>query len=221
MIQLIILEAIMAKRKTGDSIHYSNRKKLNTDFSSKDLKRSNCFNTNFTGSTFKETNLKGSQFKNCNFKDTTFTETEIIASNFKNSRFHNTSFDHVVFDTVNLEGTDFSGASFNQVIFIHTDVSKAVNLDMSSEGIKWYQDEPVLEISDRLKRAIKASKKNEFIKKSGVLDSKTGDINTLSVILLLEEFNEESLIIALAKVKNELNKDFFTLSQFITKLKTI
>jgi len=204
---------------TSDRINFSNRKKLNTDFSNKDLKRSNCFSTDFTGSTFNNVSLKGAQFKNCNFTDCKFETAEFVATNLRNCKFVNTQFKNVIFESTNLDGVSFENATFENVIIVHTDVSKVINFDAEDKGIRLIVEQPELEVSDRLDRAIRASKKNEFIKKSGVLDSKDGKNNPISIMILLENFNEEVLITSFARLKAEIEKDFWTLNFLINQIK--
>jgi len=206
------------KRTQNDKISYSNRKKLNADFSKKDLKRSNCYNTNFTGSDFSFSSLKGAQFKNCNFSECKFDASEFVATNLRNSKFTNVALKNVIMDSVNLDGVNFENATFDNVIISNCDITKAINLDTTTEGIRFFETTPSLAISERLERAIRSCKKNEYIKKSGVLDTKEGEINSLSVLLLLEVFSEEILISSLSKLKTSIDENFCTLSSFINMI---
>lgn len=219
--KLFLTEVIMTttSKKVTDRINYSNRKKTNTDFSNKDLKRSNCFSSDFSGSNFSQTSFKGAQFKHCNFLDCNFESAEFIATNLRNSKFVNAKFKDVIFDSANLEGVNFENATFDNVIFANTDTTKAINFDASVTGIRLFDAVPELNISDRLERAIKASKKNEFIKSAGVLDTKTGTINPVSVMILLENFSEEVLISAFSRLKKDIDKNFATLSYLINEIK--
>ena len=208
----------ITNKRLSDKINYSNRKKLNADFSNKDLKRSNCFSSDFSGSNFSQTSFKGAQFKNCNFSNCNFESAEFVATNLKNSRFISGQFKNVIFDSANLTGVNFDNASFDNTIFINTDVSKALNFDASADGVRVFDELPELNISKKLERTIKASKKNEFIKASGVLDTKTGKINTISILVLLEKFSEEVLISGLSLLQADLNDNFSTLSFLINKI---
>ncbi|MCK8059130.1 MULTISPECIES: pentapeptide repeat-containing protein [unclassified Fusibacter] len=202
-------------KRENDQINYSNRKKQKSDFVNKDLRRSNCYNSDFSCSDFSHASFRGAQFKACNFFECTFTATEFVATNLKNSRFVDAKFKNVIFDSANLTGTNFERASFDNVIFINTDFTNARNFDENAPGLRIYKTPPALEISDRLERAIRSSMNNEFIKYARVLDTKTGDINPISVMILLENFSEESLIKGLTQLKNNVDKDFGTLSFLI------
>lgn len=207
-------------KTVSDRINYSNRKKLNTDFSNKNLKRSNCFSSNFTGSNFSHASFKGAQFKNCNFTDCNFESTEFIATNLRNCKFVNAQLKNVIFDAANLDGINFENASFENVIFVHTDLTTALNLDTSLAGIRLLGDSIELNISERLERAVKASRKNEYIKNSGVLDTKEGKINPVSMMILLENFSEEILITSFSKLKADIHKNFATLSYLMQEIRT-
>ncbi len=207
------------KRTVTDKITYSNRKKQNSDFSKKDLKRSNCFSTDFTGSNFSLSSFKGAQFKNCNFTDCNFDSSEFVATNLRNSKFVNVQLKNVIFDAANFDGVSFENATFENVIIANTDTSKALNLDTSATGIKLFDSTQELEISERLERAVRASKKNEFIKKAGVLDTKDGKMNLVTMMILLENFNEEILITSLSKLKADIEENFFTVTYLVDAIK--
>ncbi|MGL5749124.1 MAG: pentapeptide repeat-containing protein [Paraclostridium sp.] len=204
-------------KKSSSKINYSNRKKLNTDFSNKDLKRSNCYNTDFTGSNFDKTSLKGVQLKSCNFNQCTFKYSEFVASNLKKSRFKNIKFENTVFDSVNLENVDFENSTFENVTFVACDLSNTLNLELS-ETVRIIETMPKLDISKDLKRAVKIAMRNEHIKSARVLDTKNGTINPISMMILLENFDEKTLIKGLGLMSENINEAFYTLSYMIDLL---
>ena len=205
----------LVSKRLNDQIKYSNRKKTNADFKGKDLRRSNCFNCDFTQSNFDEASFRGAQFKGCNFTQCTFEEAELIAANFKNSSFKNVHFENTVFDTVNLENVNFEGATFKNVFFVDTDLSKAVNLELAGESVQVFEEMPLLVLSKELEKAFHTAMKNEFIKYARVLDTKDGKINTLSIMRLLEQFDEKCLIKGFNLMKGKIDNDFCTLSYLI------
>lgn len=203
----------------NNRINYSNRKKLNVDFSNQDLRRSNCYNCDFTGSNFNNSSLRGTQLKSCTFNNATFEYAEFVASNLKKSRFKNVTFKNTLFDSVNLEGVDFEGCEFENTTFISCDISKAINLKLS-EGMKIFDEMPKLEISKELKKAVKIAMKNEFIKSARVLDTKNGTTNPISINTLLENFDKETLIKGLELASQNINEEFCTLSYIINTLES-
>lgn len=201
--------------KNNDRFHYNKAEKTNKNFMYKDLRRANCYNCNFTGSNFSFASFRGAHFKACDFFDCKFEWTEFIGSNLKNSKFRKTKFENVVFEGVNLDGADFTGAKFKNVIFVDTDISKATNMKLSYGLYKTFDEMPELEISEDLKEAINTAMGNEFVKKSRVLDNKEGSINTISVMRLLESFNEKTLILGLKSIVDRVDREFCTLSYII------
>lgn len=207
----------MAK-KTIENLKYNNAQKTNKNFMYRDLKRSNCYNSEFSGSNFSFTSFRGAHFKSCDFFDCKFEWTEFIGTNLKKSKFKKSIFKNVVFEGANLDGVDFSEATFENVILVNTDIEKAKNLVLP-EDTKIFKEMPILDISDSLKEAIEHAMENEVIKKSRTLDTKDGGINTISIMILLENFNEKSLINGLNLMKDKSEKDFSTLSYIIKTIK--
>ncbi len=206
------------KQKTDTSLKYNKAQKMNKNFMYQDLKRSNCYNTDFSNSNFNFTSLRGAHFKSCNFYGCSFNYSEIIGANLKRSRFKNAKIENTIFEGVNLEEVDFSGSKFKNVIFVNTDVSKAKNLNINSPQIKVFDKMPDLQMSERLQNAIKSAMENKFIKKSRTLDTKEGEINTISIIRLLENFKEKQLIDGFILMKDKIDREFFTLSYIIKTL---
>lgn len=201
--------------KKNDSFHLNNMVKQNKNFMYRDLRRSNCYGTDFTGSNFNFTSFRGAHFKSCNFFDCTFTEAEFIGANLKKSKFKRAKFENAVFEGVNLNGVDFKDAQFKNVIFVDTDLSETKNMVFSEEEVEIFEEMPTIEISEDLKSAVEAAMQNEKVKKSRVLDTKDGSINTVSIIRLLAKFNEKTLISGLKLVSEKVDRDFCTLSYLI------
>ncbi len=206
------------KRSAG-GFNYDKAQKLNKNFMYKDLKRSNCYNSNFTGSNFDYTSFRGAHFKSCDFHECTFRSAEFVGANFKKSKFRKARFENAIFDSVNLEGADFRDAVFINTIFIFTDVKQAAYLNIVKADVKIFDEMPKLTISEDLNTAVKEAMNNEFIKASRTLDTKTGEISPLSIMILLENFDEETLIKGLQLIGKKLDKSFCTLSYIINYLK--
>ena len=206
-------------KNSNTKFNYNKAQKTNKNFMYNDLRRSNCYNTDFSGSNFNFASFRGAHFKSCDFFACTFHSAEFIASNLKKSKFKKAIFQNTIFEAVNLDGVDFSGAEFKNVIFIATDLSKANNLEFLEKDVKIFDTMPELEISEQLEEAINLAMENEFIKKSRVLDTKEGNINPISVMILLENFKEKFLIEGLKMISKDLEKDFCTLSYIIKLLK--
>lgn len=212
---------MITSKRMNNQMNYNHKEKINMDFTSKDLRRSNCFNCDFSGSHFDQTSFRGAQFKGCKFTGCTFNAAELVAVNFKNSSFKQVIFENTLFDSVNLEGANFEGATFKNVIFVATDLSRAVNLELSGQDVKVFDEMPNFDMSKELEKAAKTAMKNEFVKYARVLDTKEGQVSPISIMRLLEEFDEQTLIEGLKMIKNDIDKDFCTLTTIIEAIKAM
>ena len=203
------------------NFNYNNIEKKDKNFMYKNLERSNCYNCNFSGSNFDYASFRGAHFKSTNFFKCSFQWSEFIGTNLKDSDFKNAVFENTIFDSAKLEGTNFKDAKFINTIFLSTDISKAKNLNYKDPGIKIINEVPKLEISEDLKNAAFNTFKNKYIKASRVLDTKDGDLNYLNIMILLDQFDEETLIKGLNLITDQLDRDFYTLSYIIKFIKTI
>lgn len=202
------------------NFNYKNAQKLNKNFMYKDLKRSNCYDTDFTHSNFDYTSFRGAHFKSCNFFECTFKSAEFVGTNLKKSKFKKAKFENTLFEAVNLEGADFRDAEFKNTIFLATDLTKAQNLNLKKADVKIFDEMPKLEMSQELEKAVREAMQNEYVKAARVLDTKEGEMNTLSVMILLENFDEKTLIKGFNRINNELDKKFCTLSYIINLLRS-
>lgn len=204
-----------AGKKQESGFNLKNAEKTNKNFMYKDLRRSHCYDCDFSNSNFDFTSFRGAHFKACNFYGASFRAAEFVGANLKKSRFRKARFEDVIFEGANLDGADFEGAVFRNAIFVGCDVSKAKNLNTISVNIKIYDELPALEISEELKAAVLEAMENQYVKASRVLDTKEGEINSLSMIRLLGYFNEKTLIKGLKLMKNKVDNDFCTLSYLV------
>ena len=194
---------------------YNNIEKKDKNFMYKNLERSNCFNSDFSGSNFDYVSFRGAHFKSCSFYECSFKWAEFIGTNLKGSIFMNAIFENTIFDSVNLEGVNFKDARFRNVVFLSTDVTKAKNLNINNSAIRVFDEMPEFQISQELENAVINVMKNSFVKKARVLDTKDGGLNLLNIMILLESFNEEILIKGLNMVEVQLDREFYTLSYII------
>ena len=206
-------------RNIPENFNYDNAEKTNKNFMYKNLKRSKCYNCNFSNSNFNFSSLRGAHLKKCNFFRCSFKESEFIGSNLKGCKFREAKFINSIFEGANLDGTDFNNAEFENTIFVNCDINGVKNLKKSS--IRLYEEMPKLEISDELRIAIEDSMENTYIKKSRVFDTKDGDLNPISLMILKENFDEDYLIKGLSYIKKEINRDFYTLSYVIRLIRNM
>lgn len=208
-------------RSVTGNFNYNNIEKKAKNFMYKNLERSNCYNCDFSGSVFDFVSFRGAHFKSTNFFRCSFKYAEFIGTQLKDSDFKSAVFENAVFDSVKLDGTNFKDAKFINTIFLSTDMNKAKNLDMNTPGIRIFEEMPKLEISEELRTAILTAMENKYVKKARVLDTKDGGLNTLNIMLLLENFTEETIITGLKLIVTKLDREFFTLSYIIKFLKNM
>ena len=203
------------------NFHFNNIEKKDKNFMYQNLERSNCYNCNFSGSNFDYVNFRGAHFKSSSFLNCSFKWSEFIGTNFRKSNFKNANFENAIFDSVKLDDINFKDAKFKNTIFVSCDVSKAKNLDIDNPEIRVFNEMPKIEISEELRVATLNTFNNKYIKSSRILDTKDGGINNLSLMILLETFDEETLINGLNYITDNLDKDFYTISYLIKYIKNI
>lgn len=201
------------------NFNYNNIEKKDKNFMYKNLQRSSCFNCDFSNSNFDYVSFRGAHFKSCVFLGCTFRWAEFVGTNLKDSNFRNASFENAIFDSVNVDGVDFKDSEFKNTIFLSTNMEKTKNLNLKNANIKIFSEIPQLEISEELEKAAKNIMKNEYVKKARVFDTKDGNLNVLSLMILLENFDELTLIKGLNIIEVQLDKAFYTLSYVIKLLK--
>ncbi|WPC43711.1 pentapeptide repeat-containing protein [Clostridium sp. JS66] len=202
-------------RSVTGNFNYNNIEKKDKNFMYKNLERSNCYNCDFSGSIFDFVSFRGAHFKSTNFLKCSFKYAEFIGTNLKGSDFKSSIFENAIFDSVKLEDTNFKDVKFINTIFLSTDMSKAKNININTPGIRIFEEMPKLEISDELRSAVLTAMENKYIKKARVLDTKDGGLNTLNIMLLLENFTEEKIITGLKSIVTKLDREFYTLSYII------
>jgi len=202
-------------RSAPESFYYDNAEKTNKNFIYKNLKRSKCYNCNFSNSNFDYASLRGAHFKKCNFFRCSFKGAEFIGSNLKGCKLKEAKFEDTIFEGVNLDSVDFKDAKFKNTIFVSCDITKAKNLSETTKGIRTFDSMPDFEIDEELEKVVLSVMENEFIKKSRVFDTKEGTINTLTLMILSEKFDRDTLIEGFHYIKFEVDRDFHTLSYII------
>ena len=202
-------------------INLNNADKKNKSFMYQNLQKSKCYNSDFSNSNFDYVSFRGAHMKSCKFNECTFKGTEFIGTNLKESMFKNASFENTVFEGAKLEGVDFKGAKFTHTFIVGSDVDKALNLNVTDEGLMILSEMPEVEIDDRLLNAFDKLMVNPFVKKARVLDTKDKKLNTVSVMILMALFSEETLISAFEEIHSHLNRDIYTLSYLIKLIEKI
>lgn len=211
-----------SKDKRGKSqFNLNNSEKRRKNFMYQNLTRCRCYNCDFTSSNFDFVSFRGSSLKSCRFSNASFKSSEFIGTNLKESNFSQAVFENTVFESAKLVDVDFQGASFINTIFLETDTSVAKNLNLEDENIRIYKTMPTIDISDALRGAVEKAMTNPFVKASRVLDTRKGEINHLSLMILLENFDEAVIINGLMNLDDHIDRDFYALSFIISLIKKL
>jgi len=209
----------MAKKKFDNSMfNYNNIEKKNKNFMYQNLQRSKCFNSNFPQSNFDYVSFRGAHLKSCSFLECSFKWAEFVGTNLKGSAFRKAHFENTIFEGAKLENVNFVEATFKNTIFVECDIESVINLDFSHPEIRIFDEMPELNISEPLREAVEKAMTNKYIKKSRVLDTKDKKINPISIMLLLEQFDEETLIKGLQLISEIIDKEFSVLSYIISAI---
>lgn len=198
-----------------------NADKKNKNFMYQNIAGGKCHRCDFSESNFDFANFRGAAMKDCKFRDCSFKGTEFIGTNLKDSDFTNATFENCIFEGAKLMDVNFLDATFINTIFLFTDLSVAKNLDLDSKGLTLYSEMPEIELSEAFVEAYEEAMTNEFVKKSRVLDTKEGKLNNVSVMRLLEHFDESTLTKGLKNMTPYLDRDFYTLSFIVTLIKKL
>ncbi len=201
--------------------NFNNMDKKNKSFMYQNLQKNNYFNTNFSKSNFNFACFRGAHMKSCKFNDCTFMGTEFMGTNLKESQFINAVFENAVFEGAKLDGVNFKGAVFLNTLFVSTAVESAFNLNSEDSGIRIFAEMPEIKMSGALKEIIEKLMQNAYIKRARVLDTKDKKMNTISVMILMEKFGEETLVHYLSKIEDAIDRDFYTLSYIIKMIEKL
>ena len=102
------------------------------------------------------------------------------------------------------------------MVDIYITDQKTRNFNKELEGIRIFDKMPELEMSTELSSALEDFCDNKFVKASRIFDTKDGGINTLTLMILLEKFTEEQLIKGFKAIKDQIDRDFYTISYIFT-----
>ena len=78
-----------------------------------------------------------------------------------------------------------------------------------------FEGMPEINISSGLEEALNNLMENKYVKASRIFDTKEGNINTLTLMILKENFTEEELIKGFNEIKSQIDRDFYTISYII------
>ena len=98
-------------------------------------------------------------------------------------------------------------------------IRKNKNLNRELKEVRILDEMPEINLSNELKSSLENFMENKYVKSSRIFDTKDGGINTLTLMILLENFSESELIQGFDKIKSKIDRDFYTISYIIRMIK--
>lgn len=203
---------------------YNNSKRVGSQFIFKDFEKTKSYHTNFSKSSFKGVSFRGAHLKYCSFVSCTFHDTDFVGTNLRGSNFTGAHFVDCVFVSVAIDKAKFKDATFEHCYFVGTAISPSVLKNNNSEDkiIVLPHYPPHDEFDSELIQQIEKLRANDIIRRSNTLHCKNGKINTLTLMILKEQYSENELIKYLPLLPNYITTQFYTISylkMILTKIK--
>lgn len=209
------------KPRYNKFLTYRNEQRQKRSFRYKDFSYSDSYNTRFTCSEFSCVNFDHASMKYCGFNGALFDEAEFKFAKLNGSRFKGAVFKNTLFYQTKLDKVLFSEATFENTIFVGSSIKKARGIKKSTPGVQFFDKIPAVEISPSLKSAIDQALHNRYIRRSEVLvTGRRGLPNHLNIFRLLQRFSEDAIVAGLAEAREDIKRDFSTLSYITRYMKT-
>lgn len=199
---------------------YSNKNETGKKYINKDFEKTSSYHTNFSTTLFENTSFRAAKIKYCNFYGSLFKSSEFIGTNLKGCKFKNATFENCVLTSANIKKATFKDASFHHCFI--TGINKDCFKGAIFYNCIFYDKYPsLINISSSLRKVIEELRSNDIIRRSHTLHLKNGKINTLTILILRELYDEIELIHLLPLIPNYLTTQFYTTSYLIHLLKKI
>ncbi len=203
---------------------YNNSERVGSQFIFKDFEKTKSYHTNFSTSSFKGVSFRGAHLKYCSFVSCTFHDTDFVGTNLRGSNFTGAHFVDCVFVSVTIDKAKFKDATFEHCYFVGTAISPSILKNNNSEDkiIVLPHYPPHDEFDSELIQHVEKLRANDIIRRSNTLHCKNGKINTLTLMILKEQYSENELIKYLPLLPNYITTQFYTISylkMILTKIK--
>lgn len=201
------------KNKASKRYSYVNHDSRESKFIHKNFNKTESYHTNFSGVIFQNTSFVGAKLKFCALHGAVFDNCFIRGSLFRCCNLR-----AAVFKNSIISATIFDRCKLNGCIFDNCKIISSTKLDnFLSENCfhntEFFTDFPPEEnFNPVLIDIIEELRENYLIRQSSVLHRKKGKLDTISLAVLVENFNEEFLIEHLQSLPNLITTPFHTLS---------
>ena len=207
----------MRKNKKSLRYSYGNKDANSAKFFNKNFNKTESYCSNFNSVIFSNTSLVGAKFKFCNLNDVRFENCLIQGALFRKCHFKRVIFLNCIVVSAQFDRTSLVSSTFDNCRILYTNIENCGSLN-NTQTYEAYPSENAF--NPELLEQVKALRSNEFIRKSSVLHRKKDKINTLTIDILLEEFDDPFLLANLSSL-HSLKKEFHTLSYITALLRKI
>jgi hypothetical protein len=194
----------------------------NKNFIFKNFNKSCSFKSNFSNSTFKSTSFIGAKFKFCSLYNVNFEGCLIRGVLFKKCNLTNAKFINSIISATIFDKNKLTGCQFINCKVINTEKLRLLipkNNFVNTDILESYPDPQGF--SDELLKVVENLRSNKFIRKSTILHRKKGQLDTVSISILVSQFGETFLVKSLPKIAQEIKNEFHTLSYIQSILNNI
>ncbi len=174
-----------------------NNRNLRNNYSNLLLSKSISSKLSFNNTMFFNVNLRGSRLRKCSFNTTNIFLSDFSGVILNGSKFKNVHFKKCVFYATIFRKCKFINCKFDQCIFINTNTQEFTESILSNciESNFYQLKELKTSIAD-----LSEYKSIPILQKNRLLHLKGGKINKATFSILLSEFSEENILLALSLI---------------------
>lgn len=209
------------KNKKAFSYKHFDRRQKN--FLYKNFNKSSSFMSNFSETTFENSSFIGTKFKICSFYGAKFDSCLLQGSLFRKCNLTNAIFENTIILSSIFDKTKLKNCKFNNCRILHGKKLKTLIPEKNLVNTLFLEKFPdIKNFNDNLIQIIESLRANDYIRRSGTLHRKKGLLNTISIDILVSQFDELFLIESLPKLLTLITREFHTLSyiqKFLYKIK--
>jgi len=199
---------------------YKNDDRSGSTFQYKDFEKTKSYNSKFVHAKFIGTSLRAAHMKYCNFDNCLFDQVDFVGTNMRGSSFIGARFIKCTFVSAVFEKANFKNAIFENCYWVVTSHANIRNFPEDSDGIKILTSFPSQDtVNPELLQVIESLRKNDIIRRSRTLHGKNGKTNTVSLMILNQEYDDDDLVQLLPKLPQLITTQFYTLSYLQSLLK--
>ena len=175
--------------------------------------------TNFSRSLFENTSFIATKFKFCSFYGVKFESCLFKGTLFRKCNLTNTIFKNCIIKASNFDRSKIKDCKFYdcKILKNSKDVEKIPESNLINTIV--LQNSPKISLFDpKLVEVVENLRSNAYIRKSQTLHRKKGLLDTVSLKILVSQYDEQFLIDNLPKLPSLISNDFHTLSYIQKKL---